>query len=443
MKKSWNKEPQDSPCKACVEYLREYPVFEKVLEGFREKYRSYGSFAGTVTLRNLTEEEREVLEGFFQKNYHGQKSISVSAARFEKALQESRFAGVSPREVLEMYFQEELTGRREQEREEEGNWNRMLANLRMQCTGIREEDWVRELEDTRSGMYFYLRKRYREAGKNMEEVQRLVRLGIQVLRQLPYRQGRMEYLAVFAALLTGDPHGFDEGTKDGAFLRMLVEWDTKQRNIRIEASTLFPALRKQRLYLTVGILRDDVSNYVMVSGMQAWKKDGSMHTGMEGFRRDGDPVQVPLSVVAGWQRVACPDQEMYIVENPSVFAMLCRKWRGKRACMCMNGQPRLSSVLLLDLLAEAGTKIYYAGDFDPEGLLIAQKVKQYYRGEAVYWQMSVPVYERSRSGKMIPAKRIRALGRVTDPELAELAEVIQKYKTAGYQENVWKVYFEK
>ena len=57
--------------------------------------------------------------------------------------------------------------------------------------------------------------------------------------------------------------------------------------------------------------------------------------------------------------------------------------------------------------------------------------------------MSVPVYERSRSGKMIPAKRIRALGRVTDPELAELAEVIQKYRTAGYQENVWKVYFEK
>ena len=55
MKKSWNKEPQDSQCKACVEYLREYPVFEKVLKGFREKYRSYGSFAGTVTLRKITE----------------------------------------------------------------------------------------------------------------------------------------------------------------------------------------------------------------------------------------------------------------------------------------------------------------------------------------------------------------------------------------------------
>ena len=37
--------------------------------------------------------------------------------------------------------------------------------------------------------------------------------------------------------------------------------------------------------------------------------------------------------------------------------------------MCMNGQPRLSAVLMLDLLAASGIKVYYGGDFDPEGLL--------------------------------------------------------------------------
>ena len=45
--------------------------------------------------------------------------------------------------------------------------------------------------------------------------------------------------------------------------------------------------------------------------------------------------------------------------------------------MCMNGQPRMSAVLLLDLLADAGVKLYYAGDFDPEGILIAQKIRKY------------------------------------------------------------------
>ena len=52
--------------------------------------------------------------------------------------------------------------------------------------------------------------------------------------------------------------------------------------------------------------------------------------------------------------------------------------------MCMNGQPRRASILLLDLAAQAGIRICYAGDFDPEGLLIAQKVIQYYKGEAEY-----------------------------------------------------------
>ena len=37
----------------CLRYFRERPVFGKLLRGFREKYLSYGRFAGTVTLKNL------------------------------------------------------------------------------------------------------------------------------------------------------------------------------------------------------------------------------------------------------------------------------------------------------------------------------------------------------------------------------------------------------
>ena len=64
--------------KECLEYFRSHPVFRRLLEGFREKYASYGRFAGTVVLKNLTEEERDDLEGFLNRNYHGKKSASVS-----------------------------------------------------------------------------------------------------------------------------------------------------------------------------------------------------------------------------------------------------------------------------------------------------------------------------------------------------------------------------
>ena len=52
----------------CLRYFRERPVFGKLLCGFQEKYLSYGRFAGTVTLKNLKESDREDLEGFLLRN---------------------------------------------------------------------------------------------------------------------------------------------------------------------------------------------------------------------------------------------------------------------------------------------------------------------------------------------------------------------------------------
>ena len=210
--------------------------------------------------------------------------------------------------------------------------------------------------------------------------------------------------------------------------------------IEIERSDIFPSMQKQQLYFSVGILRDDISNYAMVSGMNVRKKDGSLHAGMEGFCQEGDMVQVPLNVIASWERAECADNVMYIVENPSVYALLCQKWRGKRSCMCMNGQPRLSSLIVLDLLSKSDTRIYYAGDFDPEGLLIAQKLKNYYPGDFEYWHMSEEMYLKSRSQEAIGEKRMKILDRITDKNLIETVEAIRRFKTAGYQENIWSVY---
>ena len=94
----------------------------------------------------------------------------------------------------------------------------------------------------------------------------------------------------------------------------------------------------------------------------------------------------------------------------------------------------------MDLLAKAGIKVYYAGDFDPEGLLIAQKVRYYYQGEAVYWKMSVQEYEKSKSAEIISAKRMKMLERIEDEELLDTVAAMRASTLAGYQENIWKEY---
>ena len=438
MKKNWSSACQKFQAEECAAYFREHPIFDKLFRGFREKYASYGNFSGTVILKNISEKDLEVLEGFFQKNFHGKKSISISAARFEKALKESRFEDFSPKEVLELYFREEMTGKKEQQQSEEQRWNQVLKELGEVYQQTYGAKWLSDLGKCKEEMYFYLQKRYREVGKEKEEIKKLLELGCKVLNNFPYHQENREYLAVFAARMTGNPHAFDDGEKEGGFLRLLIQWDLAQREILVERSEIFPALYRQRLYLAAGILRDDISNCAMLSGIRVWKKNGELHEGMEGFFREGNPVQVPLSVIAEWGHVECPEDAIYIVENPSVYAMLCEKWSGKKAGMCMNGQPRLSAVLLLDLLADAGVKLYYAGDFDPEGMLIAQKLKKYYKGEAVYWKMSVQDYEKSKSKEILSSKRIKMLERIDDRELLETVAAIRKCGLAGYQENIWE-----
>ncbi|MBQ7433245.1 MAG: DUF2399 domain-containing protein [Lachnospiraceae bacterium] len=421
---------------ACIYYFRECPVFEKVLRGFWEKYLSYGTFSGTVTLRDLTDGEREDLEGFFQKNYHGQKSVSISAARFQKALAESRFGGLQPKDLLELYFQEELIGKKEQREREANAWKQVLCEVQTRYAGTPAADWLADVQEGRNGAGAWVQREYRASGKDGSLFGKMLQLGARIINGFPFWKAEYEYVAVFAAQLTGNPHAFDRGTKEESFLKHLIQWMIGKQQMHLEGSALFHALQMQQQYFAVGLLVDDISNYVMVSGVRAWTRAGTLHRGMEGFLAEGDTVQVSLSVLVDWKQAVCLDGEIYVVENPSIYAMLCRKWKGKRACMCLNGHPRLSGLFLLDLLAKTGTKVYYAGDFDPEGLLIAQKLKQYYKGPFVYWHMSVAEYEGSKSNEQISSRRMKMLDGITDEELIELVQELKTAQVAGYQEKV-------
>ncbi len=239
-------------------------------------------------------------------------------------------------------------------------------------------------------------------------------------------------------MLTGNPHAFDNGTVDGEFLYQIIQMDLKIRETEIEASGIFPAYKRQKSYLMAGIMLDNISNYAMLYRVQAVKKDGTFHKGMEGFAEEYHSVQVPLGVVMEWDMLLCSQNEIYIVENPSIFAMLCGKEEktDDKSYMCMNGQPRLASLVVLDLLKKSGTRIYYAGDLDPEGILIAQKLCQYYEGDFRYWHMEVSDYEICRSEEIISPRRMKILERITDERLRPVVSMLEQYQMAGYQEKL-------
>ena len=373
--------------KECLAYFGQSPVWKKVLRGFREKYSSYGRFGGKVVLKNLKSQDIEELEGFFGKSFHGQKSVTVSAEKFRQALEVSRYKNMTPEWLLENFFEEPLLGKQEQKLLRQQEKERIWENFRKSYEGMPIETVEESLKNIVKD----------SENREVTEWERLLRLGAEMYNHLPYRQSEKLYLAVFAAMLTGNPHAFDNGTADGNFLYQIIQMDMESRSIKIEASEIFPAYKRQKSYLMAGIMLDDISNYAMLYQVQAVKKDGSIHQGMAGFAREQHIVQVPLAVISEWELLRCSQDEIYIVENPSVFAVLCGKEKEKntrRAYMCMNGQPRLAGLMVLELLAKSGTKVYYAGDLDPEGILIAQKLSRYYKGEFHYWHMETADYEK-------------------------------------------------
>ena len=366
--------------------------------------------------------EIEELEGFFAESFHGKKSVTISSEKFEKALKNSKYSLVTPEENLTAFFGKTLLGKTEEVKQKE------------QKKKLIEEDFLAQFAKTPAVKYFALfnaiLKSYEK--NNLQQWNRLLWLCAKVYNALPYRKNQKIYLPVFAAEISGNPHAFDMGTTEGNILYQVILISLEQRGLVVESSDLFPAYKRQKSYLLAGILIDDISNYAILYQVRAMKKDRSEHQGMLGFFSEKNMVQVPLNIISEWESIECIDNEIYVVENPSVFAAICKE----KSCMCMNGQPRLASILVLDLLAKSNVKIYYSGDLDPEGLLIAQKLRQYYRGNFVYWHMKLEDYRKGISQEYISDKRKKILERIKDEELLPVANLMKEYGVASYQENI-------
>lgn len=422
----------------CLAYFQSSKVWERLLEGFQKKYRSFGSFTGTVTLGKLTSEERKTLEGFFGENFHGQKSISISAKRFEKALAASRYADISPQRLLYLFFGEVPQGKKEIQAVFQQRKQEILETVAREFA----DTWALELlpellttvkPETSGDVSALPPKRQQEI---LAQWQETLQLAMRIAVSLPYHESQSMYLAVFAAKMTGNPHAFDAGSSGGKLLYQVVKTDLAKRQIQIDDKIILRSYQRQRSYLAVGLLIDDVSNYAMLYNVQSLQKDGEKHPGMAGFCEEKDMVQVPLSVMMKWEKMQCPDQRILIVENPSVFATLCADDDGSHAYMCMNGQPRLAALVAMDLLAVGGTAVSYAGDLDPEGLLIGQKLAEYYPGEFQFVYMAAEDYKQSMSNEMVSDRRIKILDRINHPQLLDTVAAIRKYRRAGYQELV-------
>ena len=72
--------------------------------------------------------------------------------------------------------------------------------------------------------------------------------------------------------------------------------------------------------------------------------------------------------------------------------------------------------------------MYYSGDFDPEGLWIAQRLAYFYPGNFEFLNMDTECYEKCISDEPISDVRLKQLERITDERLLGAVQMMRREK---------------
>ncbi len=418
------KEEKQKILQECLAYFRERPVYQKVFTKLKSKYESLGYIGGKAVLTDLTAAEKIQLGGFLRKDYTENRSVTVSAAAFEACLSKSRFSGISLEELLQAYFGVEIRAKKEEREEEKRRREDFFEQVIKGYEDTFAGNWVERALQKQTDGYGIMIQQYNRDPEKLYQVLK------NVLKAVVQLQGgkEKEPLAVFAAQVTGDPHYFDSGTVAEKLLLSILSSEQAGE----EDNELSKLEKEKRIFYRAGILKDELSNDTLAYGIRAWKRDGSLHEGIEGFFKEEEPIRLTLRTIGKLGSVRADRDQVYLLENPAVFSVFIKKYP-KCAAVCVNGQPRLSTLVLLDFLQENHT-FYYQGDFDPEGLLIAQRLKERYGEKFSLWNYRTEWYKKYLSEVEISEIRIKKLEKVSLPELQELKRCMQKEKRAAYQE---------
>ena len=452
----------DQLCQEAVEFFRSTPVYDRLLHAVKERYVQLGRIGGTVTLRNLSGQDQQDLAAFLGKSFLREEQVKIALQDFLKAFQIGRFREVTLSELLETYFAEQLITKAERQETWQKEWEELFYSLSAEYPHELCQRWLSELANRHGIGYRLIYRKFNEERERLDPTERLpdnvidglpeenrdrlqeagtglaennaraslkADLGIvcKALTNLPVHEKKVVRLPIFASKITTDPHGFDAWTDRGKLFRSALATVFLEPLPRSgEEVTL--------LYQKAGILKGDIASYVTTYGLLAYRA-AALHPLWQGALDADEILQVTLENLFCVDRVVSPGGRVYVLENPAVFSELVESVAGNQhAFICSSGQLSLASLVLLDHLAKEGVEIFYAGDFDPEGLGIAQRLIDRYPTNLVLWHYSIEDYRKALSEVDISETSLSKLGKIENGHLAAIQDEMLRLKKAGYQE---------
>lgn len=404
--------------------------FSEFMQLWKKQYEKYGTCKGSIDLV-LNDSNRECISGLMGKDYYGVDCVHITFRQLQKAILNTKYENCDFNEVLKMYFnQGAFTNKHRQEQEQIRVQNIFKHFFKQEG---KSKQWIYNTYTNRDSVYIRIVQASKE---NEQKCINTVCVVMKALNHLPMWENKKENISLFASYHTKNPHAFDKNTF--AYYLMM-------HGIVYFLKVDFPKtnLEQNEILYRAGLYQDGISNYCSVARLQAFNENNQPHLGWAGFYDSYEALNVNMDNLLHIHFITCCDR-VYIVENPSVFQALLKKIKKEKiekiGLVCTNGQLNYSAYLLLDILVNSNVEIYYSGDMDPEGLLIADKIKQRYPSIKL-WCYDVRQYEISKSKEQATDQRMHMLDALKDEALIRIGKCISENKNrVGYQENMIEEY---
>ena len=412
--------------KESLDLINSNNIYKKIFSEVYSKYKKYGKITGSFNLKAANNEERRILSNFDSKVLtEGKAKIKCSTVRelFNRKLKEYSFE-----ELLVKVVGKELKTNKEIKDEEKNQEEKFYDDILKACdNGIGRQWFLEVLYKKKYGYNIIIRKYKSEKEINkLEELNKRIILTINSLNKLPYLNNEYENIAVFSAVNTKDSHFFDIDKFTGRlFIKAISFILNKDEPKDINEIN--------ELYYEVGILKDEISNHTTIYGLNAFNRDNSEVEAVNNFNIWKEQLQISISNLLKIDYLESINNTVFIFENPAVFHKILKMSDDNISLICTSGQLNLSSYIVLNKIRNL-KNIYYAGDFDPEGLMIAYKIKKRYKEKVKFLNYTRESYINTMSNNIIEEKSMSQLNKINCSELDEVINELRINKRAAYQE---------
>lgn len=391
-----------------LEYFKD-PKLQVLFNTLKNKYIKTSRLTGTITLNITNPEEASKISRLIGQNIKVNTPTIVKVKNIEKSLDNTKFEQFSLLEILE-YLYPNIETNQAKSNQKKLVQEQILLEFQKFYNQMNISKWFNIcLEE----------KEFYNKTKHLLQNNKTLMYNIVLALEELQKNNKCQNLSVFSSVISSSPHYFDlDSSNSNNFLWYLSKYlNQEYENNRTS---------KIELLNNVGLYIDSYSNFVITYNFLGEEYLNELNKRQE-------TVILNLDNISKLTNIYSKNRKVIILENPSLLSQLINL-KTECAFIISSGNPNIAVYQLMDKLKNH--HFYYNGDFDPEGLLIANKLKSKYSKSLTLFGYNANNFNKSLSSNYVSESRLKKLSKITAPELEEIKILLQKAEKSGYQEKI-------